>query len=231
MKTRGRMILALSLVAVLVAAAAPTSSASPRGLAPVSPQLAADLERLDPGSSYGAFVHLTPSAFEGRSALLAGHSLEETATFPSADAVFAVGTLGSVASLRSVAGVTYLEANRRLSFAGDTGVWASRARVARAPVSGGPYLDAGGAVLDGSGVGVAIVDSGIDGTHPDLAGRIGRNFKVVCSTPFLINVQTQMCAGPLVVQEAPVTDTTGGHGTHVAGIVAGDGTASNGTYQ
>ena len=74
----------------------------------------------------------------------------------------------------------------------------------------------GGVVYDGTGIGVAVVDSGVDGTHPDFAGRMGGNVKLV----------------PLTGIAVPVTDSDtisgGGHGTHVAGTVAGTGAASNG---
>ena len=67
----------------------------------------------------------------------------------------------------------------------------------------------GGVVYDGTGIGVAVVDSGVDGTHPDFAGRMGGNVKLV----------------PLTGIAVPVTDSDtisgGGHGTHVAGTVAG----------
>ena len=69
----------------------------------------------------------------------------------------------------------------------------------------------------GAGVNVAVVDSGVDGLHPDLEKRVVANFKVL---------------GPQVV-ECPVactTDNTTGHGTHVAGIAVGDGTASGGYH-
>jgi subtilisin family serine protease len=67
-------------------------------------------------------------------------------------------------------------------------------------------------------VNVAIVDSGVDGLHPDLQGRMVANVK-------MLGDRAYECSSPCN------TDVTGGHGTHVAGIVAGDGTASNGWYR
>jgi serine protease AprX len=162
---------------------------------------------------------------------LTGAGLTVAGEFAGIDVLYGSGTLGQVLSLRSRPGVTYLEADRKLEYHGDTGPWATRARAAYESALGGPYYDTSGAVLTGSGVGVAVVDSGIDATHPDLAERVVKNFKVVCSTPGLISTATGMCFGPTAYAEAPDTDTTGGHGTHVAGIVAGDGTASNGTFR
>jgi serine protease AprX len=84
-------------------------------------------------------------------------------------------------------------------------------------VYGGTQASAWAAGIDGRGVQVAVVDSGVNGLHPDLAGNVVKNFKV---------------AGPAVAEcPAPCdSDTTSGHGTHVAGIVAGDGTASSGRF-
>ncbi|MEU2246678.1 S8 family peptidase [Streptomyces sp. NPDC019224] len=66
---------------------------------------------------------------------------------------------------------------------------------------------------DGSGVKVAVLDSGIDATHPDLSG------KVVESK----NFTTEGDAGS-------VADNNG-HGTHVADTVVGSGAASGGKYK
>jgi serine protease AprX len=66
---------------------------------------------------------------------------------------------------------------------------------------------------------VAVIDSGIDGTHPDL--RTG--------TKVIQNVKVLPFAAPL--ENQAITDTTSGHGTHVAGTIGGDGTGSGGYYR
>ncbi|HNX09021.1 MAG TPA: S8 family peptidase [Methanothrix sp.] len=65
--------------------------------------------------------------------------------------------------------------------------------------------------IDGKGVTVAVIDSGIDKNHPDLVGR------VVAEKNFLADEVT--------------ADDLLGHGTMVAGIIAGSGAASNGKYR
>jgi hypothetical protein len=64
----------------------------------------------------------------------------------------------------------------------------------------------------GRGVTVAVLDSGIDAGHPDLAGRVAANVRLV--------------QGRFV--EAP--GDADGHGTHVAGIVAASGASSGGRW-
>lgn len=63
---------------------------------------------------------------------------------------------------------------------------------------------------------VAIIDSGIDQTHPDLQNAVIINIKIA--------------NGLFINMTGLNTDTTSGHGTHVAGIVAGRGNASDGYY-
>ena len=81
--------------------------------------------------------------------------------------------------------------------------------------------------LTGDGVTVAVVDSGCDATHPDLADHVTHNVKLVSAE--YANV-TPDSSNTIVVpiDQGPYsnTDLGSGHGTHVAGIIAADGTTS-----
>jgi len=70
--------------------------------------------------------------------------------------------------------------------------------------------DRSGNPIDGRGIGVAVVDTGIDTLHPDLSNAV--NTVVVANYKVESN------------QVIPLAHTdTSGHGTHVAAIVAGQG--------
>lgn len=68
--------------------------------------------------------------------------------------------------------------------------------------------------VTGKGIGVAVIDSGV-APHADLTGRIVASVDFTGGAP----------GAPLVAPADP-----GGHGTHVAGLIAGDGSASGGAY-
>jgi serine protease AprX len=80
----------------------------------------------------------------------------------------------------------------------------------------------------GKGVTVGVVDSGCDATHPDLADRVTHN--VTLLSPEYANLGTSPFIA-LPVDQGPYsnTDLGSGHGTHVAGIIAADGTSGAGS--
>ncbi|MBS42196.1 MAG: hypothetical protein CMH83_03255 [Nocardioides sp.] len=77
----------------------------------------------------------------------------------------------------------------------------------------------------GQGVTVGVVDSGCDATHPDLAQRVTHNVLIV--SPEYANLGTAPLL-PVPLDQGPYsnTDLGSGHGTHVAGIIAADGSSS-----
>ena len=87
-----------------------------------------------------------------------------------------------------------------------------------------------GLPVTGKNIGIAYVDTGIDATHPDL--QLGQNViqNVYYATADL-PVEPPTGFLPVVpIENAPITDVEGGHGTFGAGVAAGTGAASAGLY-
>jgi len=82
---------------------------------------------------------------------------------------------------------------------------------------------------DGRGIGIAIIDSGIDATHPDLqfGTKVVQNVKIVGLSAEDSPTGTGITQ---VIENLPTSDTSSGHGTHCASIAAGSGAASSGWY-
>jgi subtilisin family serine protease len=85
------------------------------------------------------------------------------------------------------------------------------------PLIGADIVHAQG--FDGHGVTVAVLDSGIDATSPDFAGRIA------AQRCFCDNLDGTGCCpnGDTVQSGGDAARDDNGHGTHVSGIVAGNG--------
>jgi serine protease AprX len=81
--------------------------------------------------------------------------------------------------------------------------------------------------LTGKGVTVAVVDSGCDASHPDLADHVVHNVKLY--SPEYVNIPPDSSNTIVIANETGPyqnTDIGGGHGTHVAGIIAADSTTA-----
>src|SRR5215471_8785061 len=83
--------------------------------------------------------------------------------------------------------------------------------------------------FDGTGRVVAVIDSGVDSAHPFLAGKV---VEEACYSTTSGSYSTTLCpngadqqVGPGAGVNCPLEAQGCWHGTHVAGIVAGDGTS------
>ena len=82
-----------------------------------------------------------------------------------------------------------------------------------------------GLPVTGKNVTVAVLDTGIDGTHGDLSGRVTKNIKL-----FDTQSLSPGFSYPVNTEGLPSTDLLSGHGTFVAGLIAGNGSLSGGKY-
>ncbi|HVL33497.1 MAG TPA: S8 family serine peptidase, partial [Actinomycetota bacterium] len=147
-------------------------------------------------------------------------SLAGTTVLARFESVAAVALRAAPAAVRALAerdDVSFVEADHAIAFDLDTATTGSRAKWVWDPPEGTSPVVVDGRVVDGSGVGIAIVDSGVDGLHPDfrVPGKLGGNWIV-----------TQQ--GLIEADHTGVIDP---HGTHVAGIAAGNGVTSGGDYK
>lgn len=157
--------------------------------------------------------------------------------------------------------IIYMEKPKRLFFAVNT---ARRASCITALQSGGEMGNAAGNYLTGEGCLVAVIDSGIDYSHPDFCNADGttriaalwdqtldpatlnearteENAQAVYLPPEgyadgVLFTREQLNAAlaerdPAIRQRIVPSRDTSGHGTHVAGIAAGNGRASMGRYR
>jgi serine protease AprX len=194
------------------------------GLQSVDPELAVLLNRLTDDSNVDAVVvyHRLPNADDiadlGRLGVLGGtryHALPMIALTATKRQIAAISHLPAV---RSIYGNRTLQWNLEPAARSLTGV-------DRVRVNSDLTRSNRGLPVTGRGVTVAVLDTGVDGSHNDLAGRVVQNIK-------LADTQS-LGAGfnyPVTAPNLPNTDQTYGHGTFVAGIIAGNGQQSGGKY-
>ncbi len=214
MRLRIPTTLAASAAAVLaMGLAAPSPATAAPEQAAVSPFLSTQLTKLTGKTT--VLVHGATLSDANRAVTAAG--MTRTVTFRKIDVVGARGTKAQIQKLRTQAGVEYVEgAAQPLEFFQETSNTATRGLEATQSVTG-----ADGTKLTGKGVSVAVIDSGVDPTHPYLQEADGSDV-VVANLKTLCDPTESLCS----VQKVPNsvdTDTLslGGHGIHVNGIVAG----------
>jgi len=214
--TRGTLALIFALIAaLLVPVASPagngTVAAAPAGAA-VDPLLTERLNDAAPDAVLQAVVTYfqQPTADDLAAARATGVLTHRFQVLPM---IAVQGTPDQIRSTIGLPGVRSVYFNKQLEYLlNDSVGYIGADRV---------WSDLG---YTGKGVGVAVIDSGVDATHPDLALGTAtvQNVKILAGNFFT--------SDSVFVENVPNSDTTSGHGTHVSGTIVGRGTASTGKY-
>ncbi|HWN97859.1 MAG TPA: S8 family serine peptidase [Blastocatellia bacterium] len=195
------------------------------GLQSIDPELAVLLDGLPDSSAINVVVvfHHIPADADLNDLRAVGviggtryHNLPMMMINATKPQVAAISTLPSVRSIYS---------NKTFEFlTHDTRVITGQSQVAS---DGALTTRNNGLPITGRGVTVAVLDTGIDATHPDLAygTRVLENVRVLDfqgSAPGFVYAS--------VIGGLLDSDPTMGHGTFVAGVLSGTGVASGGYY-
>lgn len=135
----------------------------------------------------------------------------------------ALATPAQITAIQSLPGIQSIYLNKQLRYLNYEGAQA---------IGADQVHDMG---VTGKGIGIAILDSGVDGTRADLeyGTKTVANVKYVANVRdayyFQGNINKTIKKGAAIfVENVPNSETSMGHGTHVAGTAAGYGVSSNG---
>lgn len=197
-----------------------TTTGGPR----IDPQLSSMLAGIPATQQVVVIVNYDPSRTTTSSlAHQVGRLGAGVMTFRNLSMLVALATPAQIASIAGLGGVESIYANRQEPLL---------LRESTQSIRADPVW-AGG--VTGKGVGIAILDSGINGLNADVSypSKTVKNVKFTLNFAYLTEDTTTLPrpGGELYVDNLPNTDNTGGHGTHVAGIAAGNGGSSFGAYR
>jgi serine protease AprX len=221
---------AAALVALVAAACTDNPSAppaAPRGAAPslsISPTLETALATADATDQLEVIVNFDEAATTTEAVVAAARQIGASVRpFKHLSLMGALATPAQVTALAALPGVTGVFANEKeplLLFESVATIKADRV-----------HTDLG---VTGKGVGIGIMDSGVNGLHPGLAygTKTVANVKFTGDVGKLYCEPTDPCLhADFYAENVQNTDNTSGHGTHVAGIAGGDGGGSRGKYK
>jgi serine protease AprX len=182
---------------------------------PYPPQLLETLAPMGWDEEVDVVVQFADGTDDADRALLQRLGLRLVRQWVGVDACLVRGPVGAVWDLVDSGATWYVEPDYKLVLDMEVGT-----RVINATRVWASYVQQGLATandpIDGRGVTCVVVDTGIDASHPDLD----------YGTKTLFNLRSDSGEGPYYEMEN--SDLGYGHGTHVAGTVAGNGDASAG---
>jgi serine protease AprX len=189
----------------------------------VDPELALTLNNATDDSNINAVVVYHNAVTEGDLTQLRQIGINGGTRFRVLPMVYVTGTRSQLIAISHLPTVRSLYGNRTLTLNSDP--YFKTTGIQRVAADNDLTADNAGMPVTGKNVTVAVLDTGINGLHADLAGRVLQNVR-------LTDLQSAPLAflDPVPVENVPNTDPVAGHGTFVAGVIGASGAASGGKY-
>jgi serine protease AprX len=207
----------------LVMSQAEAAGAPHVGLMAFDPELALKLDKLTDDSSVNAAIVYHHPVTDSDISDLQAAGITGGTRFKELPVVVVTTTRWRLGRVMQFAAVRAVYGNRTLEWSADESRVQTGLQRERTDADLQQFMGVG--TPEGEGVGVAVLDTGIDATHPDLLGRVVRNVKLADLQGANVGFNA-----PVNIESLTDTDQASGHGTFVSGIIAGSGANSGGKY-
>ena len=218
-----------AVIAIIFMPVAAVSGTEPPNKNVIDPALEYRLSHADTHERIEVIIQFQNTIEERDLAYLRVHGFRIFRTFQVMPVVYASGEKREIERLSSYERTKWIEYNAPMRYLMNMTKYTIKAwDVWHSQIRNGDDVSL---PVNGTGVTVVVLDSGIDGTHPDLSYtpvniEVGEKPKPGQKLIFNVKKDQNVAGEPFVPFED--TDTSSGHGTHCAGTVAGDGQASAG---
>ena len=193
------------------------------GLQGVDPELAVTLNKATDDSNINAVIVYHSSVTDADIAQLQQLGILGGTRLRVLPVVYVTATKAQLLAVSRLPRVRSLYGNRTLTFNSDP--YFNATGVQRVAPDNDLRQDNGALPVTGRNVTVAVLDTGINSQHADLAGKVVQNVRLADtqSVPATFSYPTPL-------ENLSNTDLVSGHGTFVSGVVAGSGASSSGRF-
>ena len=194
-----------------------------QGLQSVDPEFALLLNQMTDDSNVNAVIvfHNYPTASDLTQ--LQQNGITGGTLYKKLPMISVTAKKSALIAASKLSNVRSIYGNRTLDFNADP--FLRKTNISRIAVDRDLQTKNAGMPVSGRNVTVAVLDTGVNSIHNDLTGRVIQNVR-------LVDLQSTAVGfiNPLPVENVQNTDPVSGHGTFVAGVVAGSGQMSGGKY-
>src|SRR5688572_28656042 len=193
------------------------------GLQSVDPELAVALNNATDDSNINAVIVYHESVTDADVAQLQQLGITGGTRLRILPVVYVTATKAQLLAVSQLPRVRSLYGNRTLTLNSDP--YFNTTGVQRVAPDEELRQENGAMPVTGRNVTVAVLDTGINSRHADLAGKVVQNVRLADTQSLPASF-----AYPAPLENLPNTDLVSGHGTFVGGVIAASGASSSGRF-